>query len=389
MLAGLLLGILASSAAQLEAKRALALSRGRALPRSIVLLADHGTAPGREARATARARAFGPVDWLRRGFGHGSSIERYNITCYAAPMLRRRLLAAPALLLAAPLRAQAPLSLVASFSILADIAREVGGERVRIRAILGPDRDAHGFQPRPSDAEALRGARVVVQNGLGFDNWMRRMREAANWQGRVITATTGITPIEMDAHAHGHSHGGGNRRVPDPHAWQDALHVARMAQNIADGLVAADAPGAAPYRERANAYAARMQALDAWVRAQIATVPPERRRVITSHDAFGYFARSYGVEFLAPQGVSTHSEPSAAQVANLIRQIRERQIAAVFMDNVSNPATLARLAAEAGVRIRGRLYADALSRADGPAPNVEAMFRHNLGLLVPAMRGEP
>lgn len=306
-------------------------------------------------------------------------------------MLRRSLLATPGLLLAAPLRAQAPLPLVASFSILADIAREVGGDRLRIRSIVGPDQDSHGFQPRPSDAEALRGARVVVQNGLGFDNWMRRMREAANWQGRVITATTGIAPIEMDAHhhGHGHSHGGaGNRRVPDPHVWQDARHVGRMAQNIADGLAAADAPNAAGYRERAGAYVARMEALDAWVRAQVATVPAERRRVITSHDAFGYFARSYGVEFLAPQGVSAHSEPSAAQVANLIRQIRERQITAVFMDNVSNPATLNRLATEAGVRIRGRLYADALSRADGPAPNIEAMFRHNLGLMLPAMRGE-
>jgi zinc/manganese transport system substrate-binding protein len=306
-------------------------------------------------------------------------------------MLRRSLLAAPALLLAAPLRAQAPLSTVASFSILAEVAREVGGERVRVRSIVGPDQDSHGFQPRPSDAEALRGARIVVQNGLGFDNWMRRMREAANWQGRVITATTGITPLQMEAHhhGHGHSHGGGaNRRVPDPHVWQDARLVGRMAGTIADGLAAADAPNAAGYRERATAYAARMEALDAWVRAQIATVPAERRRVITSHDAFGYFAQTYGVEFLSPQGVSTHSEPSAAQVANLIRQIRERQISAVFMDNVSNPATLNRLATEAGVRIRGRLYADALSRADGPAPNIEAMFRHNLGLMVPAMRGE-
>jgi len=303
-------------------------------------------------------------------------------------MLRRSLLAAPALLLAPPLRAQAPLSLVASFSILADIAREVGGERVRVRSIVGPDQDSHGFQPRPSDAEALRGARIVVQNGLGFDNWMRRMREAANWQGRVITAATGITPIEMDAHHHGHGARGGNRRVPDPHVWQDARLVGRMADTIAEGLAAADAPSAALYRERASAYAARMEALDGWVRAQVATVPAERRRVITGHDAFGYFAQTYGVEFLAPQGVSTHSEPSAAQVANLIRQIREREITAVFVDNVANPATLNRLASEAGVRIRGRLYADALSRADGPAPNIEAMFRHNLGLMVPAMRGE-
>jgi zinc/manganese transport system substrate-binding protein len=177
--------------------------------------------------------------------------------------------------------------------------------------------------------------------------------------------------------------------VPDPHAWQDLAHGQAYARSIAAGLAAADPAGAEAYRAAAEAYAARLAALDAWVRAEVATVPPARRRVVTGHDAFGYFGAAYGIEFLAPQGVSTEAEPSAAEVARLIRQIRATGITAVFLENIGNPATLTRLAEEAGVRVRGRLYADALSPPDGPAPSYEAMFRHNLSLLVPAMRGEP
>jgi zinc/manganese transport system substrate-binding protein len=175
--------------------------------------------------------------------------------------------------------------------------------------------------------------------------------------------------------------------VPDPHAWQDLRHGQAYVRAIAAALAAADPDGAALYAAHAEAYLARLAALDAWVRAQIATVPEARRRVVTSHDAFGYFGDAYGITFLSPQGVSTEAEPSAAQVARLIRQIREEGITAVFLENMSNPATLRRLAAEAGVAIGGRLYADALSPPDGPAPSYEAMFRHNVGLLVPAMRG--
>ena len=159
-------------------------------------------------------------------------------------------------------------------------------------------------------------------------------------------------------------------------------------RTIAEGLAAADPAGAALYRRNAEAYAGRLAALDAWVRQQIATVPPARRRVVTSHDVFAYFGAAYGVEFLAPQGISSAAEASAADVARLIRQIREEGITAVFIESAANPATLERLAREAGVRVRGRLYAEALSGPDGPAPSYEAMFRHNVSLLVPAMRGE-
>jgi zinc/manganese transport system substrate-binding protein len=282
---------------------------------------------------------------------------------------------------------------VASFSILGDMVRQIAGERVSLRTIVGPNADAHGFQPRPSDAEAMRGAALAVRNGLGFDGWMDRMLRAANHRGAVVTATEGITPRRMAAHAQGPSHGeraGGAapRQVPDPHAWQDPRLGAQYARIIAGALAAADGPNAAAHIAAGEAYAARLAALDGWIRDQVAGVPEAKRLVVTSHDAFGYFGAAYGIRFLAPQGVSTEAEPSATQVAKLIRQIRAEGITAVFMENMGNPATLERLAREAGVRVRGRLYADALSAPNGAAPTYEAMFRHNVGLLVPAMRGD-
>ena len=319
-------------------------------------------------------------------------------------MRRRHLLRlAPALLLQAIVpgagraqgRADGPLRVVASFSILGDMTRQIAGDRVALRTVAGPNVDAHTFQPRPSDAEALRGAGLTVRNGLGFDSWFDRMLRSANWRGAAVTATEGITPLRMAAHSHGHSHGGAGqpqggqpRTVPDPHAWQDLRLGIRYVRTIGAALAAADAANAAAYAEAVEAYAARLTALDAWVRAEIATVPEARRKVVTSHDAFGYFGAAYGIRFLAPQGVSTEAEPSAAEVGRLIRQIRNEGITAVFMENMGNPATLQRLAQEAGVRVRGRLYADALSAPDGSAATYEAMFRHNVGLLVPAMRGE-
>ena len=316
--------------------------------------------------------------------------------------MHRRLLLSllPALAVPGLLRAQDPLRVVASFSILGDMVREVAGDRIALRTVAGPNVDAHTFQPRPSDAEALRGAALAVRNGLGFDGWFDRMVRSANWRGRMVTATEGLTPLRMAAHSHGHSHGHGGsqpqggqqqgqpRTVPDPHAWQDLRLGIRYVQAIAAALGAADAAHAAAYAAAAEAYIGRLRELDAWVRAQVATVPEARRVVVTSHDAFGYFGAAYGIRFLAPQGVSTEAEPSAAEVGRLIRQIRSERITAVFMENMGNPATLQRLAQEAGVRVGGRLYADALSAADGPAASYEAMFRHNVALLVPAMRGD-
>jgi zinc/manganese transport system substrate-binding protein len=289
------------------------------------------------------------------------------------------------------------LPVVASFSVLGDMARHIGGQRVAVRAIAGPEADAHGFQPRPSDVEVLRAAALMLRNGLGFDPWLDRLVRAAGPRGPVVAATEGIEPRGMEARHRGHEHGGGAarrqqhyvgpRRVPDPHAWQDLRLGQVYVRNIAAGLAAADPAGAEVYRRNAQGYAARLAALDGWVRQQIGAVPEARRKVVTTHDAFGYFGAAYGVVFLAPQGVSAETEPSAAEVARLIRQIRAEGITAVFLENTANPALLERLAREAGVRVLGRLYADALSDAGGPAPTYEAMFRHNVSLLVPAMRG--
>jgi len=317
-------------------------------------------------------------------------------------MLRRTLLACPALLaapFAAPSAARAQgaaIPVVASFTILADLAREVAGPRAEIRAIAGPEADAHAFQPRPSDAASLRGASLLLRNGLGFDGWFDRLARAAAPGARLVTATAGLEPRTMEGHDHGHNHGAGTerrqsgrpRRVADPHAWQDVRLAARIyVPNIAQGLAAADPDRAAQHLASGEAYAARLTTLDAWVGEQVATVPPARRRVITSHDAFGYFGAAYGIQFFAPQGVSTAAEPSAQQVAALIRQIRAERITAVFVEHATNPATLERLAREAGVSIRGRLYADTLSPPGGPAATYEAMVRHNVALMVDAMRG--
>lgn len=294
-------------------------------------------------------------------------------------MNRRALLALPAL--PWPALAQPRPVAVASFSILGDLLRDVAGERMDIRVIAGPDVDAHHFQPRPSHAEAVRGARLVLRNGAGFDNWFNRLVTSSGFAGVNVMATEGVT-LRRAAPTPGHNHGS-----QDPHAWQDVRLAIAYLRNIEAGLIRADGAGQAEYRARAATAVARLEALDAWVRAEIARVPEARRIVVTSHDAFAYFGAAYGVRFRAPQGIATNAEPSAQQVAALIRQIRAENITAVFIENMANPATLRRLADEAGVRIRGRLYADALSPADGPAATYEAMMRHNVGLMVEAMRG--
>jgi zinc/manganese transport system substrate-binding protein len=270
---------------------------------------------------------------------------------------------------------------VASFSILGDLLREVAGGRMDVRVIAGPDVDAHHFQPRPSHAEAVRGARLVVRNGAGFDGWFNRLTASTGFSGVNVQATHGIA-LRPAAPTPGHQHGS-----QDPHAWQDVRLAIAYLRNIEAGLIRADPDGAAEYRARAAACAARLEALDGWVRAEIGRVPDARRVVVTSHDAFAYFGAAYGVRFRAPQGVATNAEPSAQQVAALIRQIRAENITAIFMENMSNPATLRRLAEEAGVRVQGRLYADALSPPDGPAGTYEAMMRHNTTLMAAAMLG--
>jgi zinc/manganese transport system substrate-binding protein len=272
------------------------------------------------------------------------------------------------LLTAAPAWADTRLKVVAAFSILADLAREVGGDAVEVTALVGPDSDAHTYQPRPTDARTLATAKVLVSNGLGFEGWIDRLADASGFKGTRIVASAGV------------------RADADPHCWQDVACARRYIANIATGLAQADPGNAAAYRERATRYDQRLAALDAWIRREIAGVPEARRQAITGHSSFRYFARAYDVRFSAPRGYSTDSEPTARDVANLIRQVREQKVKAVFVENMTNPALVAEIARDSGAIVGPRLYSDALSKADGPAPTYEAMMRHNVSALVAGMQ---
>jgi len=304
-------------------------------------------------------------------------------------MLRRAFLLTPVLLaVALPASAQAPIKAVATFSILGDLLAEVAGDKVELSVVVGPDIDAHAYQPRPTDARALAEARVLVSNGLGFEGWIDRLAKAAPFKGKAIVVTTGVATLKAGAdqgHSHGHVHGHSHGQGPDPHCWQDVQRVRTYVANIAKGLAEADPPNAATYRERAQAFDRRLAELDAWVKAEIARVPADKRRAITGHDSFRYFSSAYGVKFQSPRGYNTSSEPSARDVATLIREVREQRIKALFVENMTNPGLIDQIARESGAVVGPRLYTDALSGPDGPAPTYEKMMRHNVTALVAGM----
>ncbi|MCK6444522.1 metal ABC transporter solute-binding protein, Zn/Mn family [Elstera cyanobacteriorum] len=299
-------------------------------------------------------------------------------------MLSRRLLlsAAAALALSAPGGGYAadPIPVVASFSILGDLVRQIAGPDATVKTLVGPDGDAHVYQPTPSDAKAVAAAKLVFMNGLGFEGWMNRLLKSSGTKATAVTVTTGIQPRAAEKDAHGHAHGN-----VDPHAWQNVAHVQVMVTNIAAALAAADPARAEGYKSRATAYQADLTALDADIRRQIGALSPAQRRVITSHDAFGYYGAAYGITFLAPQGMNTESEASAKDVAKLITQMRQQKIKAVFVENISDPRLTAQLAKEAGATVGGELYSDALSPAGGPATYYLDLMRANTKALVAAM----
>lgn len=264
---------------------------------------------------------------------------------------------------------RARLPVVATFSILADFVSNVGGERVEVTALVGPNGDTHVYQPVPSDAERLGRARLIVENGLGLEGWIDRLVKASGAKAPVIIAAKGIKPLQMREDG---------RIGEDPHAWQSAANAKIYAANIRDGLIAADPEGEAQYRANAEAYLAKLGTLEDEIRAEIAKIPPERRQIITTHDAFGYFGTAYGFQFIAPEGISTETEASARDVAKIIRQIKAKKIPAVFLENVTDPRLIRRIAAETGAKIGGSLYSDALSPPDGPAPTYIDMMRHNV-----------
>jgi zinc/manganese transport system substrate-binding protein len=298
---------------------------------------------------------------------------------------RRPFLALTFALLAAPALAQERVPVVASFSILGDITAQVGGERIALTTLVGPDGDAHVYQPGPSDAKAVAAARVLVLNGLSFEGWMDRLKQAAGFQGVEVVASEGVRPLKL-AEGGADEEEGLDHGDVDPHAWQDVANAETYVRNIAAALERADPAGATTYRANAEAYLGRLRALDGEIRAAMAAIPEGQRVLVTSHDAFSYLAAAYGVKVLAPQGMSTESEASAADVARLIEQIRAEGVRAVFVENVSNPRLLEQVGRETGAIIGGTLYSDALSPPDGPAATYLEMMHHNAGAIASALQ---
>jgi zinc/manganese transport system substrate-binding protein len=275
---------------------------------------------------------------------------------------------------------QDKLKVVASFSILADFVKNVGGDRVEVATLVGPGSDAHVYTPTPTDARQVAAAKLVIVNGLGFEGWLARLVKSAGNKATVITATKDVAPRREKTASHGHSHDDA-----DPHAWQSVGNAKIYVANIRDALIAADAAGAADYRANAEGYTAKLDALDREVREAVAKLPAERRKVISSHDAFGYFTDAYGIAFIAPQGVSTESEATARDVARIITQIKKEKIPAVFLENVSDPRLMRRISVESGARLGGTLFSDALTDEKGAAPTYIDMFRYNIKALTSAL----
>ena len=320
-----------------------------------------------------------------------------------------------ALSLAAPAIAQSdrPIPVVATFSILGDMVKRIGGEHVALTTLVGPDGDTHVYQPTPADARAVSEAKILVVNGLQFEGWLDRLIDASDFDGMRVVATDGIKPIAFDddhdehaddhdehaeaathdrdddhddeAHAEGDDHDHHHHGAFDPHAWQSLGHAVAYINNIVAALAQADPANAAAFHRNRAAYGAEIEALDAEIRGIVAALPADRRTVVTSHDAFQYFGRDYGLTFLAPQGLSTESEASAKDVARMIERIRDEGISAVFIENITDPRLLEQIADETGATIGGTLYPGALSGPDGPAPTYLDMMRHNATTLARAL----
>lgn len=290
-------------------------------------------------------------------------------------LLRRSLLAAAGLALLPGTRAAepAPLRVVASFSILADLVREVTGDSADVQSLVGPDADAHVFEPTPAHARTLARAELVVVNGLGFEGWMNRLVAASGYRGPVLVASQGVAARKL----------GG---AFDPHAWQSLVHAQQYVDNIRAALSSARPALAAVYTQRATAYRERLQALDARIAEQFAAVPAAQRRVITSHDAYAYLGAAYGISFIAPRGWSTEAEPSAAAVAVLVRQVKAQQARALFVENISDRRLIERIAQDSGAVVGGTLYSDALSAPGGAADTYLRLYEHNASSIAAALR---
>jgi zinc/manganese transport system substrate-binding protein len=275
-------------------------------------------------------------------------------------------------------RAAGVLRVVTSFSILGDLVRQVGGNAVSVETLVGPDGDVHVYEPRPRDLRVVMAAGVLVRNGLGLEGWMDRLTGAAGFAGTVVVASDKVVARTMKED--------GGAVATDPHAWQDPANAILYVRAIADGLAVADAAHAVAYRGSAEGYGAEIARVDGWIGATLAAIPVDQRRIITTHDAFGYYGARYGVEFLSAEGISTEFEPSAKAIAALVGQIKREKVRAVFIENMTSPRMAEMLARETGAVLGGTVYSDALSPPGGPAATYLDMLRHNTTLFAAAMR---
>ncbi len=295
----------------------------------------------------------------------------------------------------------ADIKVVASFSILGDFAKNVGGDRVDVTTLVGPNGDAHVYEPRPADAAALEQANLVLINGLAFEGFMSRLIETSGTKAAVVEVSKGIEPLKAGEEEHhegegheeaghsdeGHDGEGHDHGAFDPHAWQSIDNAEIYVKNIADALCEADKAGCATYTANAEGYLKKLTELEAEVKASLDAIPANKRTIITSHDAFGYFEHEYGLKFIAPEGISTEAEASAADVAKLIDQVKEDKASAIFLENITNPRLVEQIVTETGIKLGGTLYSDALSDADGPASTYIEMFRHNVDTIEAAILG--
>jgi zinc/manganese transport system substrate-binding protein len=276
--------------------------------------------------------------------------------------------------------AQVRVSVVATFSILGDLVRNVAGEEVQVSTLVGPNADVHVYSPTPADAKSLAAAKAVFVNGLGLEGWITRLIAASGTKATVVVCSDGVKPLKIeDEQRVGHT-------GMDPHAWQSVANAKIYVANIRDGLSRAEPSEKDIYYANAESYLGKLDALEKEVKEVIGGIPPERRKIITTHAAFGYFAEAYGMQFISPEGVSTEAEPSARDVAKIIAQIKKQNIPAVFLENVIDPRLLQEIASETGAKIGGTLYSDALSEANGPAASYVELMRNNIHQFAKALK---
>ena len=274
---------------------------------------------------------------------------------------------------------------VASFSILGDVAQQIGGERVAVQNLVGANQDAHAYNLTSGDIKKIREARLVLLNGLGLE---KAELQRAVKQSKVASAeaTAGIKPLAADEHHHEHNHGHDHDHGEfDPHVWNDPVLMQRYAANVAIALIKADPAGSRYYQQRFKDYQNVLNQLNNYANQQFGAVAPAKRKVLTGHDSFAYLGKRYQVKFISPQGVSSEAEPSARQIAAIIRQIKAENVQAVFTENIKDGRMIARIAKETGVKVSGGLYADALS-SGAPAGTYADMFRYNVRVMSEAMK---